>query len=92
MSRKSRLLLPALLVFATTVTHAARAAAVSTVTTLVLSSPSVASPTAVTLSASVLAGGAPVTAGTVTFCDASAPRCEDAAIVGTAQLNGAPQV
>src|ERR1700733_6082507 len=88
MSRKSRLLLSALLVFATTVPHAARAAAVSTVTTLVLSSPSVASPTAVTLSASVLAGGAPVTAGTVTFCDASAPRCEDAAIVGTAQLNG----
>jgi hypothetical protein len=88
MSRKSRLLLSALLVFATTVPHAARAAAVSTVTTLVLSSPSVASPTAVTLSASVLAGGAPVTAGTVTFCDASAPRCEDAAIVGTAQVNG----
>jgi hypothetical protein len=88
MSRNSRLLLPALLAFATTVPHAAQAGAVSTVTTLVLSSPSVVSPTAVTLSASVTAGGAPVAAGTVTFCDASAPLCEDAAIVGKAQLNG----
>jgi hypothetical protein len=88
MSRNPRLLLLALLAFATTVPHAAQAAAVSTVTTLVLSSPSVASPTAVTLSASVVAGGSPVTAGSVIFCDASVPLCEDAAIVGKAQLNG----
>jgi hypothetical protein len=88
MSRNSRLLLSALLVFATTVPPTAQAAAVSTVTTLVLSSPSVVSPTTVTLAASVAAGGVPVTAGSVRFCDASAPLCEDAAIVGTAQLNG----
>jgi hypothetical protein len=88
MSRNSRLLLSALLVFATTVPPTAQAAAVSTVTTLVLSSPSVVSPTAVTLAASVAAGGVPVTAGSVRFCDTSAPLCEDAAIVGTAQLNG----
>jgi hypothetical protein len=57
-------------------------AAVSTVTTLSLSSPKVASPAPVTLTASVV----PVTAGTVTFCNASATYCEDAAIIGTAQL------
>jgi hypothetical protein len=82
--RNTTLLLSALM--AVTLPNAAHAAAVPTVTTLVLSSPSVASPTAVTLTASVLAGGAPVANGSVTFCDASAPRCEDSAIVGKAQL------
>jgi hypothetical protein len=38
-------------------------------------------PTAVTIAASVVAGGAPLTTGSVTFC------CT-AAIVGRAQLNG----
>ena len=82
--RNSMLLLSALM--AVTLPNTAHAAAVPSATTLVLSSPSVASPTAVTLTASVVAGGAPVANGSVTFCDASAPRCEDSAIVGTAQL------
>jgi Bacterial Ig-like domain (group 3)/FG-GAP-like repeat len=82
--RNTTLLLSALM--AVTLPNAAQAAAAPTVTTLVLSSPSVASPAAVTLTASVVAGGAPVASGSVTFCDASAPRCEDSAIVGNAQL------
>ena len=84
--RNTKLLLSALM--AVTLSNAAQAAAVPTVTTLVLSSTQVASPTVVTLTASVTAGGAPVAAGSVTFCNASAPHCEDSAIVGTAQLNG----
>src|ERR1700761_5205304 len=83
--RNSTLLLSALM--AVSLHNAAQAAAVPTATTLVLSSSSVASPTAVTLTASVVAGGAPVASGSVTFCDASAPRCEDAAVIGNAQLN-----
>ncbi len=86
MCRNSRLLLSALVAIATTLPNAAQAGAVSTVTTLALSSPSVASPAPVTLTASVTAGGAPVANGSVTFCDAAAHYCEDAAIVGKAQL------
>lgn len=82
--RNSTLLLSALM--AVSLPNAVQAAAVPTATTLVLSSSSVASPTAVTLTASVVAGGAPVATGSVTFCDASAPRCEDSAIVGNVQL------
>jgi hypothetical protein len=82
--RNTTLLLSALM--AVTLPNTAHAAAVPSATTLVLSSPSVASLTAVTLTASVVAGGAPVANGSVTFCDASAQRCEDSAIVGTAQL------
>jgi hypothetical protein len=80
------LLLSALM--AVSLPTAAQAAAVPTATTLVLSSPTVASPAAVTLTASVvvMAGGAPVENGSVVFCDASAPRCEDSAIVGKAEL------
>ena len=88
MCRNSRLLLSALVAIATTLPNAAQAGAVSTVTTLALSSPSVASPATVTLTASVAAGGAPVANGSVTFCDAAARYCEDAAIVGKAQLIG----
>jgi hypothetical protein len=84
--RNTTLLLSALM--AVTLPNAAQAAAVPTATTLVLSSPSVASPTVVTLTASVTAGGAAVAAGSVTFCNASARYCEDSAIVGTAQLSG----
>jgi hypothetical protein len=84
--RNTKLLLSALM--AVTLPNAAQAAAVPTATTLVLSSPTVASHTAVTLTASVVvvAGGAPVANGSVNFCDASTPRCEDSAIVGKAVL------
>jgi Bacterial Ig-like domain (group 3)/FG-GAP-like repeat len=41
----------------------------------------------VTFTSSVTSG--PVTAGTVVFCNANAVHCEDAAIIGTAQLTAA---
>jgi Bacterial Ig-like domain (group 3)/FG-GAP-like repeat len=83
----SRLLLAA----ACSVATAAQAATLSTTTTLTLSSSTVASLTEVTLTASVTAGGAAVTTGSITFCDLSAyTHCEDAAVVGRAQLNGMP--
>ena len=87
MSRNSRLL-PALLAIAIALPIAAHAAALPTVTTLTLSSSSVSWHKAVRLTAQVTAGGAPVTGGTVTFCDLSGPytRCEDSAIVGKAQI------
>src|ERR1700691_909803 len=70
---------------------AAHAAPLPTTTTLTLSSPSVASPAKVTLTASVTAGGAPVTTGSITFCDVTGlyPLCEDLAVGGRAQVNGA---
>ncbi len=88
--RHLRLALSALLTVASTLATAAQAAPLSTTTTLTLSSSSVAWNTAVTLTASVTASSVPVTAGTVTFCDESslATGCEDAAIVGKAQLGG----
>jgi hypothetical protein len=65
-------------------------AAVSTVTTLTLSPQStIAAPAAVTLTASVTGGGAQLTTGSITFCNASAALCEDAAVVGSAQLTAA---
>jgi Bacterial Ig-like domain (group 3)/FG-GAP-like repeat len=92
MSRNSRLL-PALLAIAIAVPITAHAAALQTTTTLTLSSQAISWHTPVKLTAQVTftAGGAPVTGGTVTFCDLSGPytRCEDSAIVGTAQLTAA---
>lgn len=88
MARNTRLLLSALLLITVMLPSTARASAVSTVTTLAVSSSSFASPAPLTLTATVTAGGAPVADGTVIFCSASATYCEDAAIVGRAQLNG----
>jgi Bacterial Ig-like domain (group 3)/FG-GAP-like repeat len=83
----SRLLLAAACSLAT----AAQAAPLPTATTLTLSSSTVASLTKITLTASVTAGGAAVTTGSITFCDLSAyTHCEDAAVLGRAQLNGMP--
>jgi hypothetical protein len=80
-----------LMLTAFTLAIAAQAAPLPTATILTISSSSVASPAKVTLTASVTANGAPVTRGSITFCDVTGlyPRCEDSAIVGTAQLNGA---
>jgi hypothetical protein len=91
MGRNSRLILSALLAFAATMPIAAHAATPPTVTTLTLSSPSVSWHAHVRLTAQVTAGGAPVTEGTVTFCDLSGPYtlCEDSAIVGKAQITSA---
>ena len=86
-----RLACRVLLTVACTVAATAQAASVATTTSLKLSAPSLAWHTPVTLTASVTATatGTPVTGGSVTFCDLSGPyaRCEDAAIVGAAQLN-----
>jgi Bacterial Ig-like domain (group 3)/FG-GAP-like repeat len=62
-------------------------AATTTQTTLTISpSASVQRGTTVTLTAHVTANGAAVHPGTVTFCNAAAPHCEDSSILGTAQL------
>ena len=45
--------------------------------------------TAVTLTATVIAGSVPVTQGTVKFCNAHYTYCEDAHLLGTAQLTSA---
>jgi hypothetical protein len=83
-----RLFLPVLLTFV--LPYAAQGAAVPTTTTLVLSSSTVASPALLTLTASVTGGGAPITEGTVIFCDTTlGAECQNSYIVGTAQLNGA---
>ena len=63
----------------------------TTTTTLSLTSggspvTSVTPGTAVTLTATVMSGAAPVTAGQVNFCDATANHCTDVHIVGTATL------
>jgi hypothetical protein len=42
--------------------------------------------TAVSFTATVTAGGAPITAGQVNFCDATASSCSDINLIGTAQL------
>jgi hypothetical protein len=69
-------------------------AGTATTTTLAVNSggsavTSVSSGAVVTLTATVLAGSTPVTLGTVKFCVATATYCEDAHIVGTAQLTSA---
>jgi FG-GAP-like repeat/Bacterial Ig-like domain (group 3) len=57
-----------------------------TQTTLNLSSSSVLVGTTVTLTANVTASGVPVSPGLVLFCNADAPKCLDAAVLGQAQL------
>lgn len=47
---------------------------------------SITSGTVITLTATVLAGSAPVTLGTINFCDATALSCSDIHLLGTAQL------
>jgi hypothetical protein len=47
---------------------------------------SVAAGVVVTLTATVTAAGAPVTAGQVSFCDASATYCIDIHLLATAQV------
>ena len=49
----------------------------------------IASGNAVSLIATVQSAGAPVTAGTVNFCDATAAHCTDIHLLGTAQLTAA---
>ena len=66
----------------------------ATNTTLALTSggspaTSISSGSVATLTASVKAGGTPVTVGVVNFCDASATYCTDIHVLGTAQVTSA---
>jgi len=61
-------------------------AAGSTSTTALASGNSMAAGGKLTLTASVLAGTTPVTAGLVNFCNAAATHCTDINLLGTAQL------
>ncbi len=61
-------------------------AVTQTITTLGISATSVPYQTPITLTATVTAGGSPVTAGLVLFCDATAPVCENNSALGLAQL------
>jgi Bacterial Ig-like domain (group 3)/FG-GAP-like repeat len=58
----------------------------STVTTLAISSTSVAYQTPIILTATVTAGNSPITAGLVLFCEATAKYCENNSALGIAQL------
>jgi len=60
--------------------------ALPTQTKLSLSSSSVLVGTTVTFTADVTSSGAPVSPGLVLFCNADAPKCVDAAVLGQAQL------
>ncbi len=60
-----------------------------TVTAGGVSTNSVTPGTVVTLSASVLTNGVPVTRGQISFCDAHAPLCADIHLIGSAQLTSA---
>ena len=67
------------------------AAPAPTITTLSVTSggnavTTVAPGSVVTLTATVMAGGTPVTPGQVNFCDATAKFCTDIHLLGTAQL------
>ncbi len=67
-------------------TCATAQAASPTATTLAISATSVPYKNPITLTATVTSGGAPVTAGLVLFCDATAPICENNSALGLAQL------
>lgn len=58
----------------------------ATTTTLAISATSVPYQTPIILTATVTADSAPVTAGLVLFCEATAKFCENNSALGTAQL------
>lgn len=61
----------------------------TTTTALTLSSSTLLAGQPVILTATVTGSGAPITKGTVTFCDSSAALCEGAAVLATAQVTSA---
>jgi Big-like domain-containing protein len=61
----------------------------TTTTSLVLSSNSLVAGNSLLLTATVIADPPPVTRGVVTFCDATAARCDGAAVLGIAHLTSA---
>lgn len=70
-------------------THGQVHAQVATTTQLSVSAATVSWPTPVTFTATIVAGGKPVTPGLVTFCQSAAAQCQGPAILGTAQLGPA---
>ena len=62
---------------------------VSAVTLSIAPARSVVAGTAATLTATVMANSAPVTAGTVLFCNVTAAQCSGEAVYGSAQLTSA---
>jgi hypothetical protein len=64
----------------------AASAATPTTTTLAISATSVPYQTPISLTATVTAGNAPITAGLVLFCEATAKFCENNSALGIAQL------
>src|SRR6516164_4370691 len=78
------------LLFAAMFAGGAAYATTPTTTTLSISSTSVPYKTPIVLTATVTAGGSPVTTGLVLFCDASAPQCEtNSPLLGIVQLTAA---
>jgi len=75
-----------LLILALFLTGISAAWAQSTGTTLNITTNIAGMGTAVTLSAAVTSGGAPVSAGLVVFCDADAVRCADSAVLGSSWI------
>ncbi|MDE3104634.1 MAG: Ig-like domain repeat protein [Acidobacteriota bacterium] len=63
------------------------AAQLATTTALTVSSTTIPYQTPVTLTATVTAGGSPVTTGLVLFCDATAPVCENNSALALRQVN-----
>ncbi len=96
-SPRSPVLLPirktyfaALLMFLTAMfVPVAHATTTVTTTTLAISATSVPYKTPIILTATVTAGGAPVSAGFVLFCDATAAFCENNTALGMVQLTSA---
>lgn len=80
-------ILPCLIISFIVVTNSPQILAASTVTTLTTSSNLLVAGTTVTLTATVTSNGNPVSRGTVRFCNASVPYCDDiTSVLGTAQL------
>jgi FG-GAP-like repeat/Bacterial Ig-like domain (group 3) len=74
---------PVLLIMCILLLSTAALAANSTSTTLAVSPASATAGSVITLTATVASEGIPLTAGQVAFCDASAPYCDDSALLGT---------
>ncbi|WP_433974331.1 beta strand repeat-containing protein [Tunturiibacter lichenicola] len=75
-----------LVMMVTTVCAAFAATPTPTTTTLAISATSVPYQTPIILTATVTAGNAPITAGLVLFCEATAKFCENNSALGIAQL------
>ena len=86
-----RLAVPALLLASAAIGWAFPGSTTTTLAITAAGNPvsSVAAQTTVKLTASVVAGGSPVTAGLVKFCNAAAAHCTDINLIGTAQLTSA---